>query len=182
MLRPRPKGEVAKARRFSEGGVTTELASLERRLLREIVNSADLLDLPSDLLGSFDPPGDRWMLVRAPAWMLDLMAEFETDREDIEFGEDLECEETDGDDHDDKEPDVDDEFSLGATADLDQRKAWWGNTDDEAGQTRPMTEERRGRRISQANQPLLEAWEQFGRRPRELLVANMPHSLNWRRL
>jgi len=46
---------------------------------------------------------DRWLLVRAPAWLLDLLAAFEADREDLEDGGDREP-------GGDKEPDEDGEY------------------------------------------------------------------------
>lgn len=81
-----------------------------RRLLREIIANADLLDVVThDECGWIS---DRWLLVRAPWWLLDLLAKFEAEREDLE--------------DDEREPDVDDEPSLGSSDKSIDQGDWGG--------------------------------------------------------
>jgi hypothetical protein len=106
---PRPRGARAEAIAYRGGGAARDLASLERRLLRAIISKADLLGpVTKDELGR----EERWLLVPAQRWMLDLMAVFEVEREDLEDGHDAE------DDGCGEEP------SLGSSEDVVDQSLW----------------------------------------------------------
>lgn len=122
---PKPKGEVAKERAFNRGGVSRDLSSLERRLLRAIISKADLLDpVTKDERGN----KERWLLVPARQWMLDLMAVFEVEREDLEDCVDREPEETGGGDYSGR-IDGEDEPSLGSN-DANMNQGVWAHGND----------------------------------------------------
>ncbi|MCW5733492.1 MAG: hypothetical protein KIS73_05175 [Enhydrobacter sp.] len=129
---PKPRGAIVKEADFRCGGpVLRDLDSKERRLLRAIIDRADLLDVTtpggiSHEVGAVslhqpDPGGAfvrtalktetvHWLLIPVERWMLELMATFEADREDLEDGADREDDGISG------------EASLGSGPDMDQSR------------------------------------------------------------
>lgn len=123
---PKPEGAIRKLRDEQAGrfGPLPDLSPLERMVLRHIANELDILDVVTPTDDGRDM--DQWMVVRAPAWLLGCLAEFEADREDLEDGHDTEPEETDNDIE--TEPDDDTEPSVVRPTTMDRA----GLTNDEA--------------------------------------------------
>lgn len=103
---PKPVGAIDKIYDEQAGryGPRLELSPLERQALRRIADTADLLDVET-------PPENgrgatRWLLVEVPLWLLQVLAEFESERADLEVGADAEPD-TDLEDGADAEPDRD---------------------------------------------------------------------------
>lgn len=107
MLCPKPKDAVAKAMAYEHGTLArwSFVPDQERRLLDFIASHADLLDLPAPH-GTSWPGPVAWLLVPAPLWLLEGLAQVGADREDLETTEDAEPDQ-DGEAGSDDEPDQD---------------------------------------------------------------------------
>lgn len=100
---PKPKGAIARVWRH-EGGMLDggpAVHPVELRLLAHIANTGDVLDVPAMRL-EYDACPVRWLLVPMPEQLLDRLAAFGAEREDLEPDHDGEADA-------DREPDVDDE-------------------------------------------------------------------------
>lgn len=97
---PKPQGAISKTLTAQGGNLIGPLDSVERSMLRTIAETADLIDSGRD--DGWHSPR-FWLLVPAPADLIDFLSTFE-----VEHGEDLgvdDCREDDGDDEEDKEGD-----------------------------------------------------------------------------
>ena len=101
---PKPEGEIKKALGHEAGcyGDSKPLADLERGVLRRIAQTADIID--AGMNGGHELPR-HWLLVPAQPDLVEFLATFECEREDMDGGDsDREPEETDAE-HDGSEPD-----------------------------------------------------------------------------
>lgn len=105
---PKPEGAIEKIYNEQAGryGPRLDLSPLERQALRHIADTADLLDVETPQ--EHGRGAARWLLIEVPPWLLQVLAEFESERAELEGGADAEPD-TDCEDGADAEPDRDGE-------------------------------------------------------------------------
>ncbi len=116
---PKPKHAMLKAMEFNWGTTGRCKDPKALRALRHIANNADLLDVPTP--ADTSRHCDRWLLIRAPEWLIDALAMFEAGLDDLEADQDAE-------DDGLREPEQDDE----------------GDSDGERSHVSPISGERMG--------------------------------------
>jgi hypothetical protein len=99
---PKPTGALSRLYAYESGhlAIREPVLPVERQLLSHIADNADLLDVPATKLEYGRPV--RWLLVPLPDALLDRLAEFGANLEDLEPDHDGEADS-------DREPDEDDE-------------------------------------------------------------------------
>lgn len=117
MLCPKPKDAIAKVMATARPAWRSDK---DRPLLDYIVGHADILDLPAPS-GTSWPEPVAWLLVPAPLWLLEGLAQVGADREDLEVTEDAEPDQ-DGEPGGDDEPD-----QHGEENDDDEPTLGWGS-------------------------------------------------------
>lgn len=96
ILLPKPQGALEAMRLYEAGNLQgqRDLASLEIKLLRYIADHADLLALPARPVNG-DPGWNNWLLIAAPAWLIDGLAQFDAASDDLEPDSDREHDDAD---------------------------------------------------------------------------------------
>lgn len=130
MLVPKPRDAIAKAMAYEHGTTAHPIRSSNknRPALDFIASHADILDLPAPE-GTSWPPPVGWLLVPAPLWLLEALAEVGAALEDMETTEDAEPDhdaEAGSDDEPDQHDgeDADDEPTLGWECWVPDWKPW----------------------------------------------------------
>ena len=110
---PKPRGALSAMHDYEMGRLVgrPKPTPLELRLLEHIATNADLLDVPRETQPARRKDPDGWLLVPAPQWLIDALAEFGAESEDDEVDEDREAdfdnEESDPDGGDDCDREAD---------------------------------------------------------------------------
>lgn len=111
ILLPKPRNEIRKVYDLEHGRLVGQARPpIEQRLLQHFASHADLLDVPRPRNAPPEAP-EAWLLVPAPRWLIDGLAVYKSDDEDLEpsvDGEpdsDREAEIEEGDYYEDHEPD-----------------------------------------------------------------------------
>ena len=146
---PKPQGEISKARSAEYGEIVGPIESTERAMLRTIAETADLIDAGRP--DSWNGGPRYWLLVPAPAELIEFLATFEADRAALEPDHDREpdCddeEDKEGDDNEDREPDDDGGEGVGPAITEAGRERYRNRTGEW-----PRQEARRLLRVFQAN-------------------------------
>ena len=97
LLCPKPQGQIAKAWRQEGGSWLTAQPVLaeEMTALRHICEHGDLITPPAT-------PGEAWLLVPAPDWLIEILGSLDAAAEDIERDDE-------GEDDGTAEPDIDED-------------------------------------------------------------------------
>jgi hypothetical protein len=84
---PKPVGAIDKAEEYTLGKRLPDLTPLDSLALREIAENADVLDV-AQTAECGRTQATRWLLVPAPMWLIEALAVFEADPEDLEPNQD----------------------------------------------------------------------------------------------